>query len=188
MPLICLQNALRCILLQSSFAALSKRVQEGRPMSFSIQGIFEVHLPVSNRAAAAEFYQRVLGFELATEIPNRDITFLWIGGRGKGMLGLWGPECPNPPITRGQAHFAFQVSLEELEKSPLVFEQKGVTPLDFDGEHTDEPVVLAWMPAASVYFKDLDGHSIELITMLDEEPRKELGVLSLSRWRAKTRS
>ena len=47
----------------------------------------------------------------------------------------------------------------------------------------DEPQVLCWMPAASVYFDDPDGHSLEFICMLDETPRPELGRVSWSEWR-----
>jgi len=39
------------------------------------------------------------------------------------------------------------------------------------------------MPAASVYFDDPDGHSLEFIAMLPEPPRADLGIVSLSAWR-----
>lgn len=35
----------------------------------------------------------------------------------------------------------------------------------------DEPIVHGWMPAASLFFRDPDGHLLELIAELDEEPR-----------------
>ena len=52
-----------------------------------------------------------------------------------------------------------------------------------DGAPIEEPEVLCWMPAASVYFDDPDGHSLEFISMLDESPRPELGRVSWSEWR-----
>jgi len=42
--------------------------------------------------------------------------------------------------------------------------------------------VLAWMPAVSVYFHDPDGNLLELLSMLPDVPRPELGVVSWSRW------
>jgi hypothetical protein len=39
------------------------------------------------------------------------------------------------------------------------------------------------MPAASVYFDDPDGHSLEFISMLDEPPRPDQGFMSWSEWR-----
>ena len=144
-------------------------------MAFNTQGIFEVHLSVADRRRSSDFYQRVLGFELATEIDRRDITFLWMGGHGAGMLGLWGPECPDPPIVRGKGHFAMRLPKDEVIQAPAKLRKLGITPLDFDGKPTDQAVVLAWMPAVSVYFKDPDGHSLEFISLLEDIPASDLG-------------
>jgi len=39
------------------------------------------------------------------------------------------------------------------------------------------------MPAAAIYFRDLDGHLIEYLTMLKEkEPRHDIGVIGWSEW------
>jgi lactoylglutathione lyase len=38
------------------------------------------------------------------------------------------------------------------------------------------------MPAAAVYFRDPDGHLLEYLAMLDEEPRPDSGVVSWSQW------
>jgi GNAT superfamily N-acetyltransferase len=58
----------------------------------------------------------------------------------------------------------------------------GITPVDFDGQPTDEPVVLGWMPAVSVYFRDPDGHLLEYIAMLPDPPRPDRGVVSWHSW------
>ena len=151
-------------------------------MAFHTERIFEVHLSVQDRHKSAEFYQRVLGCEIATHIDRRDITFLWMNGRGSVMIGLWGPNCPDPPMSRGTSHFAMHLSPEEVEKAPQQLLELGVSPLDFDGNPTDEAVVLCWMPAVSVYFKDTDGHSLEFISMLQEPPAPDMGVVKLSEW------
>ena len=152
-------------------------------MTFKPRSIFEVHLSVADRHQSAEFYQRIFGFKLATDITSRDVIFLWMGDRGSGMLGLWGPACPNPPITRGPSHFAMHLPYEELVESPRRLSEQGITPLDFEKNLTDEPIVLSWMPALSVYFNDPDQHSLEFICMLDDAPAPELGIIKLSEWK-----
>jgi len=48
--------------------------------------------------------------------------------------------------------------------------------------------VIAWMPAATVYFRDPDGHLLEYLAMLTAEPRPDLGILPWSRWTHATAS
>ncbi len=152
-------------------------------MAFHPKKIFEVHLSVEDRNISTEFYQRVLGCEIAIQIERRDVTFLWMNGHGSIMIGLWGPKCPNPPIARGVSHFAMELSAQEVEDAPQKLLQLGVTPLDFDSKPTDEAVVIGWVPSLSVYFKDPDGHSLEFISVLDAPPKPDMGVLKLSEWR-----
>jgi lactoylglutathione lyase len=64
----------------------------------------------------------------------------------------------------------------------------GITPLSFDEEETTEPSVLAWMPAAAVYFHDPDGHLLEYLAMLDDEPMASVGTIPYSRWVAPNQS
>jgi lactoylglutathione lyase len=54
--------------------------------------------------------------------------------------------------------------------------------LSFEEEETSEPSVLGWMPAASVYFHDPDGHLLEYLVLLEEEPRPGVGVVPYSEW------
>src|SRR5580765_8281247 len=51
-------------------------------------------------------------------------------------------------------HTAFGVSFADVMIAPRALRSVGVTPVDFDEQPTDEPVVFAWMPAASVVFRD----------------------------------
>ena len=60
----------------------------------------------------------------------------------------------------------------------------GVTPLSFFGTETTEPSVIGWMPAAAVYFRDPDGHLLEYLAMLDEEPRPDRGIVPWSQWKS----
>jgi hypothetical protein len=40
------------------------------------------------------------------------------------------------------------------------------------------------MPAAALYFRDPDGNMLEYLTMLDTDPRPELGIVPYSEWTA----
>ena len=80
-------------------------------------------------------------------------------------------------------HLAFKADLQDLLDAPARLRAAGVVPLDFSGEPAEEPVVLAWMPAASLYFRDPDGNLLELLAMLPDSPQPELGVVTWSRWR-----
>jgi hypothetical protein len=44
------------------------------------------------------------------------------------------------------------------------------------------------MPAVSVYFLDPDGHLLEYIAMLPDEPRPDAGVMTWNAWRAVSRA
>jgi lactoylglutathione lyase len=79
-------------------------------------------------------------------------------------------------------HVAFATTLEQVIAAPRTLQSAGIEALDFNGEPTDEPVVLAWMPAASIYFRDPDGHLLEYITMLTDEPRPDGGVVAWHLW------
>lgn len=64
------------------------------------------------------------------------------------MLGLW--EVGTVP-QRLSLHLAFTMELDDLLMAPARLRAAGVTPRDFSGNPSDEPVVLAWMPAASLF-------------------------------------
>ena len=38
--------------------------------------------------------------------------------------------------------------------------------------------------AASIFFRDPDGHLIEYLAMLDEEPKPHLGIIPWNKWLA----
>ena len=144
-----------------------------------ISDLFEAHLTVSELDRAVAFYGGLLGFQLARLFPARKVAFFWVGAPGKAMLGLW--EAGTMPISIS-LHVAFQVALSDLHEAPTRLEKAGVQPRDFGGAPTQEPVVLAWMPAASVFFRDPDNNLLEFITMLPDPPRPDLGVIPWSDW------
>jgi lactoylglutathione lyase len=72
--------------------------------------------------------------------------------------------------------------MDDLLDAPKRLETLGIAPLSFFGAETTEPSVIGWMPAAALYFRDPDGHLLEYLTMLEEDPRLDLGVVSWSEW------
>lgn len=142
-----------------------------------VQDLFEAHLTVTHLDNAIEFYRDVLGLRLAYVTPAKEAAFFWIGPAGNAMLGLWASGAGPQRMT---LHTAFRVSLADVLAAPDALRSAGITPLDFDGQPTDEPVVIAWMPAASVFFRDPDGHLLEYIAMLPNAPSPEQGIV---RWR-----
>ena len=73
--------------------------------------LYETHIPVSDLARSVQFYQEIVGLELAYEQPERGIAFMWVGRPEGGMLGLWGPGAPYgwPEGQRFKSHFAIAV-------------------------------------------------------------------------------
>lgn len=147
--------------------------------SIPIVDLFEAHLRVSDLDRSIRFYGEQLGLTLAHVVPERGVAFFWIGAPGNAMLGLWkGTTDPRS----ASAHVAFKVALNDILAAPSGLRNAGIEALDFDGAITEEPVVLAWMPAASVYFCDPDSNLLEFITMLPGPARPDLGILPWSEW------
>jgi len=147
--------------------------------------LFEAHIAVANLDASIAFYRGVPGLELAHVTGDRGAAFFWIGGRGRAMLGVWAAASAPQKIT---THIAFAAALDDVLVAPGVLRSAGIDPLDFDGRPTDEAVVIGWMPAACVYFRDPDGHLLEYLAMLADAPQPECGVVSWSAWRLRQRS
>jgi lactoylglutathione lyase len=149
------------------------------PEPTPVRGLFETHLTVRDVPQSVAFYRDVVGLSLALDLPERNAAFMWIGEPGRAMLGLWGIGSSVNSLT---LHIAFDVALDDVARAPERLRAQGVTPLSFFGQETSEPSVLAWMPAAAVYFEDPDGHLLEYLAMLDAEPRPAAGIVSYSEW------
>jgi lactoylglutathione lyase len=147
-------------------------------MTTPVDRLFEAHLTVADLQTSIVFYRDCIGLELAHVIPAR-AAFFWIGSRGRTMLGLWASgSAPQKTTT----HVAFAAARDDVIAAPRVLQSAGITPLDFDGYPAAQPVVLAWMPAVAIYFRDPDGHLLEYIAMLPEDPRPDGGVVTWQEW------
>ncbi|HKO04974.1 MAG TPA: VOC family protein [Candidatus Acidoferrales bacterium] len=155
-------------------------------MLIPVEGLFEAHLVVQDVPRSIAFYRDVVGLELALSDPQRPAAFFWLGGRCRTMLGLFSPSAFAAALGTSpqfmQQHLAFRVQLEDLLAAPQRLRSAGITPWNNRRNPVDEPIVFAWMPAASLFFADPDGHLLEYISILPGPPRPELGVLSWSAW------
>jgi len=146
--------------------------------------LYETHLPVSDLARSSTFYRDILGLVPAFAQPHRGVAFFYFGARERGMLGLWAPGSPwgwKPGETH-RCHFAIAVSLPELLANVDRLKSLGIELRGADDQPVDEPSVIGWMPSTQIYFHDPDGHLVEFINLLDEEPSPSF-FGSLSAWR-----
>ncbi len=154
------------------------------PATF-FSGLFETHLHVLDLERSMRFYGDVLGLELARTEPERRVALYWVGENRSTMLGLW--EKP-PWIWQGShnnvqiQHIAFAVQLKDLHEAIERLKQNRIELRNFFDQVTDEPSVFGWMPAASIYFHDVDGHLLELIAGIHSEPAPQIGIVPLSEW------
>jgi lactoylglutathione lyase len=114
----------------------------------AIRGIYEVAIPVRQLSIAEAFYREVLGLEAGLRDERRKWLFLRAGGTaGMVVLQECSGECPT-------LHFAFSVDEAELESAASVLRERGVS--------TQGPIFHDWIPGQSLYFRDPDGHDLEL--------------------------
>ena len=78
--------------------------------------------------------------------------------------------------------FAFEINLADIGRTVAAAKQRGIELRNFFGQITDVPSVFGWMPAASIYFNDPDGHLLEFLAKLPGKRRPEIGVVSLHEW------
>jgi lactoylglutathione lyase len=149
--------------------------------------LYETHLPVADTERSARFYVEVLGLTFGYRDPGRDIVFLYIGADRRSMLGLWGPGTTHGRDREVCRHFAIAVTLEELLAAGEHLNALGIATRNFAGDETAEPSVIGWMPSAQLYFRDPDGHSVELLALLDDPPAPAF-IGPLSNWLTRDRT
>src|SRR5215469_17643231 len=146
--------------------------------------LYETHLPVANTEIAETFYTEIVGLPFAYRDPTRDIVFLWAASKEQRMIGLWGPNTAygrENGVPR-KCHVAFAFSLDQLLVAIEKLNKHGIETLGFDGHKTQEPTVIGWMPSAQIYFRDLDGHMLEFISILPDLPNPSFNGL-YSKWK-----
>ena len=157
-----------------------KRVDNGESLH---HGFYEVFLPVTDMERAIHFYVEKLGFAVGRQESPSSALLLHDEHGTRSMLGLY--EVAD--IER-RYHISFRVLEENVDQMVPYLIGRGITPehppRDSVQGPMSEPIVHGWMPAASVFFTDPDGHLLELIADLGDAPRPEVLYCPLSKWRA----
>jgi catechol-2,3-dioxygenase len=149
-----------------------------------IKGIYETHINVENLEASIEFYQNVLGLEKCGYNDERRIAFFWVGKPQEYMLGLW--EKPKSEIVK--MHFAFRCDKEDILNNSISFlKERNLNPYNFLKDNNEIPMVFSWMPALAIYFDDPDGHCLEFISIIEGQPKPELGIITFEEWERDTK-
>ncbi|WP_273128042.1 VOC family protein [Bacillus weihaiensis] len=145
-----------------------------------IKGLYETHLPVKNLEKSISFYEK-LGLELAWKEENT--AFFWIIKR-ESWLGLWEGKEYETPYHPSLRHLAFRVEYLDMKNSLEWFESLQIKPVPFGNSKSIEPFVRPNQGNASVYFKDPDGNSLELMCFIEvpDKLRKIKEKLSIEEW------
>jgi lactoylglutathione lyase len=151
-------------------------------------GLYEVHLPVTDLDRAVEFYVDKLGFDFGFGSSGGSSALLLYTDEGtRWMLGLFRVDTVAHRSV-AEYHVSFRVTAEHVDGMVPWLRDRGIEPIHpprapIQGP-MKEPIVHGWMPAAAVFFRDPDGHLLELIADLPDTPRPDFLYRPLSEWRA----
>jgi catechol 2,3-dioxygenase-like lactoylglutathione lyase family enzyme/quercetin dioxygenase-like cupin family protein len=128
---------------------------DGPKHDFQIAGLDHIALAVRDPEVAARWYAEVLGLEREhADVWGSVPAFVSSGGSGLALFRVEG--SPKPPPGRdvlGMRHLAFRADRANFLKAQDILRARGL-----DVEFQDHVV------SQSIYFKDPDGHEIEITT------------------------
>jgi catechol 2,3-dioxygenase-like lactoylglutathione lyase family enzyme len=133
------------------------------PAAPAINGVLETVLYVDDLSRATEFYRDVMGFRLMTGDATRfqsfdagDGSVLLLFKRGGTLVPTPTPGGVIPPHDgRGPHHIGFAIATDAYETWKTRLQASGIA-IESEGH---------WQRGGkSLYFRDLDGHLLELIT------------------------
>ncbi len=128
----------------------------------NVTGVLETGIYVEDVRRSAEFYRRIFGFDQlvgddrfrALGVAGRQVFLIFKRGGTLEPMAMPGGVLP-PHDGSGQQHFAFSVPAADLP----AWEQR----LAENGVEIESHV--AWPRGGrSIYFRDPDGHLVELVT------------------------
>ena len=128
----------------------------------SLLGVLETVLYVEDFARACPFYEQVLGLNsiyrdqrlCAYDVGGRGVLLLFLRGHSLETVHLRGGTIP-PHDGSGPVHIAFSIAADELTTWEMRLAEAGVA---IEGR-TQWP-----RGGESIYFRDPDGHLVELAT------------------------
>lgn len=128
----------------------------------SINGLLETALYVDDLNRAQAFYQEILGFVplysdrrmRAFDVAGRQVLLLFLRGASAQMMTVPGGTIP-PHDGSGPIHVAFAVSADDFSRWEEHLRDHGI---EIEGR-------TEWKRGGrSLYFRDPDGHLLELAT------------------------
>jgi catechol 2,3-dioxygenase-like lactoylglutathione lyase family enzyme len=129
-----------------------------------LEGVLETSLYVSNLETSLQFYREVFGFEAlylepprmaALSVEEKQILLLFLKGASAQSVEV--PDAGTVPghDGAGKLHLAFAIALQDLAYWRSWLEQ----------HHTPIEAEMHWGRGGhSLYFRDPDGHLLELLT------------------------
>lgn len=145
-------------------------------------GFYEVFLPVTDVERAISFYVEKLGFVVGRQENPSSALLLYDDNGRRSMLGIFKVEA-----VERRYHISFRVFEKDVDRMVSFLIERGIEPVHPSRARVQgpmrEPIVHGWMPAASVFFTDPDGHLLELIADLADKQRPEVLYCPLSEWR-----
>ncbi len=128
----------------------------------SLNGILETSLSVEDLERSIRFYQEVMQFQklvsderfCALQAAQQQVLLLFKKGASTKPVVIDGGTIP-PHDSSGQTHLAFAISAQELEPWERWLERYEVV---------IESKVRWERGGQSIYFRDPDGHLLELVT------------------------
>lgn len=123
----------------------------------AVNGILETSLYVASAARSAEFYRRVFGFEpLEPDLPLNDETRLCpLRAGDRSVLLLFKKGATPDTDATGAIHIAFGIARSDLHKWEDWLAQLGIA--------IEERKIWKYGGEA-LYFRDPDGHLLEVVT------------------------
>jgi len=129
-------------------------------MTPAVGGILETALYVENVERSARFYHELFGFDVmiqseriaALAVAGRDVLLLFARGATTEPIPLQDGFIP-PHDGSGSIHLAFSIEASSLEAWKTRLAEQGVA---VESSHTWE------RGGTSLYFRDPDGHLVEL--------------------------
>ena len=127
-----------------------------------LTGVLETSVYVKDLERSIRFYQEVMQFQklvsdqrfCALQAARQQVLLLFKKGASTEPMVIDGGTIP-PHDASGQTHLAFAISLQELERWERWLEQRQVV---------IESRVRWERGGQSIYFRDPDGHLLELVT------------------------
>ena len=129
-----------------------------------LEGVLETSLYVSNLETSLQFYREVFGFQplyvepprmAALSVGEKQVLLLFLKGASLQSVEVPGAGTVPGHDGSGAIHLAFAISLTDLPGWRSWLEQ----------QHTPIEAEMHWGRGGySLYFRDPDGHLLELVT------------------------